>query len=127
MKRDVTLRDLRIFGLIWSLIFAFLAHKSGKFPNLSALISLGFLLTAVIRPQLFSQIKIYQNWIKIGDFLGKINGFLISCILFYGIFTPTALVLKLLKKDPLHKKLNPSANSYFIDRKIQPNDMKNQF
>lgn len=127
MKKEISVRDLRVFGLIWATIFLIISFKSDKFQLVAILISASFLITALICPKIYRQTKIYENWIKIGDFLGKINGFLISFILFYGIFTPSAIVLRLLKKDLLHKKLNSSATTYFIDRKTQPGDMKNQF
>ena len=127
MKKEITLRDLRIFGIIWALIFLVISYKSENLRVMFGLIAIGFALTALLRPEIYLQTKIYQSWIKIGDFLGKINGFLISAILFYGVFTPTAIVLRFLKKDLLNKKLLPSQSSYFIDRKEQADDMKNQF
>jgi hypothetical protein len=126
-QAKITQRDLKIFGLIWSAIFVFLFYKQIWFPTFFLILSLGFLSVSILQPQIFRQIKLYQNWVKFGNILGKINGFLISFVLFYGIFTPTALILKLLKKDLLNKKLNPTASSYFIDRTSQPGDMKNQF
>lgn len=127
MKKEISVRDLRVFGLIWAGIFLIISFKSDKFQATAIFISASFLLTSLIYPKIYRQTKIYENWIKIGDFLGKINGFLISFILFYGIFTPAAVILRLLKKDLLHKKLNSSATTYFIDRNTQPGDMKNQF
>ena len=126
-QAKITQRDLKIFGLIWSAIFVFLFYNQIWFPTFFLILSLGFLSVSILQPQIFKQIKLYQNWVKFGNILGKINGFLISFVLFYGIFTPTALILKLLKKDLLNKKLNPTASSYFIDRTSQPGDMKNQF
>ncbi len=124
MNREISSRDLRIFGLIWALIFAFFSYKFSQ--NFLIPVAI-FIIVSALRPQLFTQIKFYQSWIKFGNFLGKINGFLISFILFYAVFMPAGIVLKLLKKDLLRKKLNKSASSYFIDRKTQPGDMKNQF
>ncbi|MBU6140616.1 MAG: hypothetical protein KGP29_03540 [Proteobacteria bacterium] len=127
MSENISKKDLRIFGLIWSAIFAFFFYKGIWIPLIFGIISLIFFGLSLLLPQIFVKIRIYQNWIKIGDFFGKINGFLISFILFYGIFTPTAFALKLFKKDLLNKKLTPSATSYFTDRSSQPGDMKNQF
>lgn len=121
------MRDLRVFGLIWAGIFLIISFKSDKFQSVAIFIFASFLISALVCPKIYRQTKIYENWIKVGDFLGKINGFLISFILFYGIFTPFAITLRLLKKDLLHKKLNSSAVTYFINRKTQLGDMKNQF
>ncbi|OFW79723.1 MAG: hypothetical protein A2887_03495 [Alphaproteobacteria bacterium RIFCSPLOWO2_01_FULL_40_26] len=119
------IRDLRIFGLIWSAIFLFFSYKFESWFFLS--LAVGFFLISVINPQIFVQIKFYQGWIRFGNFLGKINGFLISFILFYVIFVPIGIILKILGKDPLRKKFDQAQDSYFIDRKDQPGDMKNQF
>jgi hypothetical protein len=100
-QAKITQRDLKIFGLIWSAIFVFLFYKQIWFPTFFLILSLGFLSVSILQPQIFRQIKLYQNWVKFGNILGKINGFLISFVLFYGIFTPTALILKLLKNDVL--------------------------
>ncbi|MBP7710498.1 MAG: hypothetical protein KA100_05465 [Rickettsiales bacterium] len=127
MKKEITSRDLKIFGLIWAAIFAFVSFKSESLKVVAAVAATVFTCVSLIDPQIYLRTKIYQSWIKIGDFLGKVNGFLISAILFYVIFTPVAIVLRLLKKDLLNKKLNPSQSSYFIDRKEQPTSMKNQF
>ncbi len=48
-------------------------------------------------------------------------------ILYFGIFTPVSLVLKILGKDLLKKKMDKQGSSYWIDRETQPQSMKNQF
>lgn len=126
-KKEVTTKDLKIFGLIWGAIFAFIAYKSEGLKTIFTTISTAFFLSALTYPKIYLHTKFYPLWIKFGDFLGKVNGFLISFILFYGIFSPVGIVLKLMKKDLLSKKLDPTSSSYFIDRKLQPGDMKNQF
>lgn len=126
-KAVVTTRDLRIFGFIWGLIFAVISYKSEQLFLFAAVISVAFFFSAAACPGIYLQIKFYQNWVKFGNVLGKINGFLISFILFYGVFAPTGIILKLLKKDLLSKKLDASKSSYFIDRVAQPSSMKNQF
>ncbi len=127
MKKEVTTKDLRIFGIIWGVIFYFLAYKYRTLTTLLGSISLVFFVSAIIYPTIYLQIRFYQNWIKFGDAAGKINGTIITFILFYTIFVPTGFVLKLFKKDLLLKKLDPSSDSYFIDRNTQPADMRNQF
>jgi len=124
-KSEVSLRDLRIFGLIWGLIAAVVAFKSGHV--VAVFLSLIFFAVAVFFPKFYLYSGFYKAWIRFGNVLGKANGFVISFILFYAIFTPVGICLRLFKKDLLFKKLDPAATSYFIDRKVQPNDMKRQF
>ncbi len=125
MNKEITTKDLRIFGLIWSAIFAFFYQNNSI--GFLGLLSGVMLVLSLIQPRIFLQIKIYQTWIKIGDFIGKINGFLISFVLFFGVFSPIGIFLKLLKKDPLKRKIDLQKSSYFIDRVKQPGSMKNQF
>lgn len=127
MKKEVSNRDLKIFGMIWGLIFLVIAYNSERYILLKAAIATLFLATAIFCPKVYLQIKFYQIWIKFGNFMGKVNGFLISFILFYALFVPIGMLLKLFGKDLLSKKLNATKESYFIDRKEQPGDMKNQF
>ena len=124
---EVSKRDLKIFGMIWGFIFLVIAYNSENYISLKLAIATVFLASAVFCPKVYVKIKFYQVWIKFGNFMGKVNGFLISFILFYAVFVPIGLVLKLFGKDLLSKKLNSTKESYFIDRKEQPGDMKNQF
>ena len=128
---SLTKKSLREFGLIWTIIFIAI----GSYPLLYkdparvwALYTSGFfLLISVLYPSFFKQIYFYQIWIKFGNVLGHINSKIILFILFYGIFTPIGLVLRLFGKDLLSTKFNKKASSYFVDRATQPGDMKNQF
>lgn len=57
-------------------------------------------------------------------------GFLVSntllIILYYAVITPIALVFKLTGRDAMHRKPDPSARTYWIERKPQT-DMKRYF
>ncbi|MES2676845.1 MAG: SxtJ family membrane protein [Pseudomonadota bacterium] len=126
-----TKKELKNFGLIWSIIFfiaAFIPVFKGLEMRIWALyVCLLFVATALFYPQIYHQTRFYQTWIKFGDILGKINSKIIIGILFYAIFMPIGLVLKILRKDLLSKKLDRSSASYFIDCKADNSDMRNQF
>lgn len=69
----------------------------------------------------------YKTWIKFGDFTSEIIAKIIIAILFYVVFTPVSIILKLLNKDLLNKKIDKNAKTYWIERNIQPLSLKNQF
>lgn len=71
--------------------------------------------------------KIYSNWMKFSEILGKISSTIILTIMFFLIITPTAFVLKLLGKDPLSKLQFKKRQSYWIDRAEQPGTTLNQY
>jgi hypothetical protein len=41
---------------------------------------------------------------------------LVLGLVFYGVITPMALVMRLIGRDALHRKLDPSAKTYWHDR-----------
>lgn len=124
-------KELKNFGLIWSAIFfvvAILPLMSGNDFRLWALIvSFVFSSISFSFPEIYEKTKFYSAWIKFGEIIGKINSKIIIAFLFYFIFVPIGLLLKLFKKDLLSKKMDKSSESYFVERSAEESDMKNQF
>ena len=51
-------------------------------------------------------------------------------LIFFVAVTPTALIMRLVGKDPLHRRFEPEARTYWIERRPpgpEPETMKNQF
>ncbi len=97
-------------------------------PHLWLIGIAGFLLlAAIIFPKILS--PIHYVWIKIGDVLGWINSRIILAIIFYAIFTPFGLTMRLFGKDPLQKKPDPDKKSYWsLRQERDPQEsMKYQF
>ncbi|MEA3492111.1 MAG: SxtJ family membrane protein [Campylobacterota bacterium] len=121
--------DLKLFALIWAGIFIVIGVlpliKDGGVRYWAIVISLAFVATAFLKPELLS--RFYLIWIKIGTLIGGVISRIIMFILFFGLFTPVSLFLKLLGKDLLNKKVDRSQDSYWIDRETQPQSMKHQF
>ncbi len=115
-------KDLRIFGLIWSFIFIVLALS---FSKLLFIVAGLFIVVSVALPN--SMTGFYKVWVKFGGIIGGIISKVILFVLYFTIFTPVAFVLKLLGKDLLNKKIDKSVDSYWNDREVQPQSMKNQF
>lgn len=145
MKQKIANKDLRVFAYIWAFIFFIIAiyplYKSGfssllAVDSLAALqaqniefwslyVCLGFFVLGTLMPKLLTWF--YKAWVKIGDFIGGVISKIILLILFYAMFTPISLVLKILRKDLLHKKIDKKSPSYWIKRDMQPGSLKNQF
>ena len=122
-------KDIVTFEFIWAFIFFLIALYpviySAEIRIWSLIISTFFILIALISPLLLSSFYIY--WVKFGEFIGGIISKVILFILFFGIFTPVALILKLMGKDLLNKQLNTNILSYWKVREEQPGTLKNQF
>ncbi len=127
-----TRKNLREFGFVFGigliLIFGLLlpwlrGHGSPKAIWIVSAISmtLGAIAPATLRPA-------YYLWMRIGAVLGWINSKIILGLVFYIIVTPMGLVFKLLKKDPLTRKLNAEATTYrTTSEQRQPVTMENPY
>ncbi len=142
---DAPTKDLKTFAYIWAVIFFFI----GVFPlfksDFSTLLTTDFLesltplnilnwpfyvciiffLIGTFIPAVLS--GVYQIWMKFGELIGSIISKVILLFLFYCLFTPFSIALKIMQKDLLHKKLDKKCHSYWLDRKIQPGSLKKQF
>jgi len=121
--------DLKTFALIWASIFLVV----GLWPLLnsedvrvwSIVIALVFAIVAFTKPLILS--GFYKKWVWFGEIIGGVISKVIMMILFYGMFTPIAFVLKLLGKDLLNKKIDKNASTHWVTRETQPGSLKNQY
>lgn len=49
--------------------------------------------------------------------IGMVIGTLALVLVYYGVITPIGLVFKLIGRDPLHRKFDPEAPTYWLRRK----------
>lgn len=68
-----------------------------------------------------------KYWLKLAEILWWINTRIIMFFLFFFIFVPIWLIMKLLWKDLLNKKIDKNLKSYWINRNNQPWNSKFQF
>ena len=114
----VTVGSERSFGLVFAAVFAILAawpliHGAG--PRWWALgVALGFAVAGFLAPAVLRPLN--RLWFRFGLLLGRIVGPVVMGLIFFVAVTPTALIFKLLGKDPLRLKADASAKSYWIDR-----------
>ncbi len=122
----------RSFGIVMAVVFAVV----GAWPLLSggtarwwALIAAAlFCGLAFARPALLAPLN--RLWFGFGLLLNKITSPIIMGLLFYGVMTPYAYVLRWLGRDLLRLRLDPSAESYWIERNPPgpaPETIKRQF
>jgi hypothetical protein len=93
----------------------------------SLALSATILLLAWIRPTLLNRAN--RMWMALGRFLGKVVNPVVTALLFYLVFTPAAMVLRWLGKDPLRLRMDRGAPTYWIERggRASAENMANQF
>jgi len=58
--------------------------------------------------------------------IGFVVSHVIMFVVYYGVLTPVGLVFRLVGYDPLHRKLEPEAETYWIRRRLE-SDTKRYF
>ncbi len=114
---DRILRQFSIVALIgFGLIGVLVGWKTGAWWVSSIFWGVGALafLTGLVWER--GVLPLYIVMMAIALPIGLIISNLVLIFLFYGLFTPVALFFKLTGRDPLHRKLEPEKDSYWIAR-----------
>lgn len=87
-----------------------------------------FLLPGLIYP---AGLKlVHKYWMRFGMALGWVNSRIILSLVWYLVFTPVSLYFKLTGYDAMHRRLEPDADTYWIDRskdQYNPKHFERQF
>ena len=119
---------LRLFGFIALAAFGFLAaiswyealafsvglgsnrpYVAGGFACLAVL----SLLFSAVYPK--ANLPIYMGLTIVAYPIGLVLSYVIMATLFYLMIAPLGVVMRLMGKDPLEKRIDPEANTYWAD------------
>lgn len=117
-----TRRDLRVFGLglaIFCAVIAWLCYRSdGQFGIIESMLT-GVAVLAVglslFAPPLLR--SVYCVFMVVAFPIGWVVSHVLLAAVFYAVFTPIGLFLRLLGRDPMHRRFDPGAKSYWVSRK----------
>ena len=103
MKKEK--RDIRIVFLIFSAIFAVLSWR--HYPSILSYAFIGVVLVILplvaFAPTLLR--PLFKLWMTLAHAVGWFNTQVLLTIVFILIFIPTGLIMKLLRKDPMKRKM----------------------
>ena len=113
-------KDLRKFGVmvggILLLIGLFLLWRGYHKPIQVGLWTIGGILVVfgAIAPTLLR--PIYVGWMKFAFILGWVNSRIILSLIFYLLFTPIGLIMRLFGRDALDRRMSGKSDSYWVKR-----------
>jgi hypothetical protein len=122
MNWQPTLRQLRQFGmLVLPIVCGFLAfsaqrkwHQPNAVIAFCSLAVVSFLI-GLVQPRLLRGLFVGLSLITFP--IGWVMSYVVLTLLFCAVFVPAAAIMKLFGHDPMARKLDRSAASYWIVRK----------
>jgi hypothetical protein len=125
-------QNLKKFGVTMGGVFFAISliilfrHKHS--PLVTSALSFIFFVFGFIKPQLLK--PVYIIWMKLAFVLGWVNTRLILMIIFYLVFTPIGLIMRLFGSDLVDRKIDKSRSSYWREKETKgfnPQDYERQF
>ncbi len=119
-------REVRNFGFLFAglgaVLGAYLLWKGSSAWLWSLCGGAAFLLGGLFAYPLLR--PLYLAWMRFAFILGWVNTRIILSLFFYVILTPTGVIMRLLGRDPMERKFDKSAGTYWVRREQQPFDPK---
>lgn len=121
--------SLNKFGITMGIAFlvitilVYLKHKHSVLPWVlfsAIFFTLGVIVPSVLKP-------VYIFWMRLAFVLGWINTRLLLIVLFYLIFAPIGIVMRLFGADLLDKRIDRKKDSYWHKKETAQQDYKRQF
>ena len=119
MQTAAESKQLRQFGFLLGGIIMIIAlwpllmHGAG--PKVWAVIVSALLvITGAVAPQRLR--PVYRVWMAFGDVLGRFNSIIILSLTYYAVITPMGFVMRLLGKDPMHRRFERETPTYRVTR-----------
>ena len=127
----IELPSNRKFGFFFTFVFAMCAYYFFYKNELTisyAFIgtSITFFLVSILKSDIF--LPLNKLWMRFGILLGIIVSPIVLGLIFFGIFTPIALLMRLFRRDEL-RLIFKNKKSHWITRSqpIEPVSFKRQF
>jgi hypothetical protein len=115
--------ELRKFGFIVGGIFGLIALWPAVVHSRPVRLWAVALACLLVAPAaLFPNIlaSVHWIWMKLGHVLGWINTRIIMAVIFFLVVTPMAWIMRLMGKDPMHRRFEPNADTYRKRKESRP-------
>ena len=114
-----------VFAVVFALISLFPLLKGGDVRVWAMGVAAVFAGSAFLAPRLLTIPN--RLWFRLGMLLGSIIAPVVMVLVYVLTVLPVGLCFRLLGKDPLARKPDPQATTYWIEREQPVGSMKDQF
>jgi len=108
----------RAFGIVFAVVFSLVAAwpllKDGPVRPWAAAVAGLFLVVALAIPRILAPLN--RLWMAFGLLLARIVSPIMLFVVYVIAVVPTGIVMRLRGKDPLHRRFDPAAKSYWVHR-----------
>ncbi|MBL8378257.1 MAG: hypothetical protein JNM79_10335 [Burkholderiales bacterium] len=117
-----------VFVVFFSLVAAYGWWRGGTWYRWPLGLGVLTLACTLLAPALLTPFN--RAWMKFGDILGRIVSPVVLGLIFFGMFAPIAIGMRLAGRDALKRSFDPAMRSYWNERSPpgpDPTGMPNQF
>ena len=117
-----------VFTAVFLIISLFPLLRGGQLRVWPLWVAGAFLLIGLTVPQLVHGLN--AAWMKLALLISKVTNPIITSLLFFLVFTPFAILFRMIGRDGLALRMDPKVNSYWTPKDPpgpDPATMPNQF
>lgn len=118
MEKTLQLPSNRSFGWTFSAIFLAL----GAYGMWRGGAAVSWLLAAAVLTAAVTLVReawltpLNRAWMRLGELLGRVVSPLVLGVIFFAVFTPAGLVMRLFGRDAMARRFAPELESYWVRR-----------
>lgn len=118
MQKTLALPSNRSFGWTFSAILAVAGaygvwRGGGMLPWLLAVGALLAILT-FLRDAWLTPLN--RAWMKLGELMGRVVSPIVLGVIFFGVFTPVGVAMRLFGRDAMARRFEPALRTYWVRR-----------
>ena len=127
--RNPSVKQLRSFSVVTAAGFLLIALIAWRKDSLAVAAIFLFLSILIVLAQFYRPLlrQLYRWWMGLSSVLGWLSSRIILTLIFYLVFTPVALLLKLIGKALLDLHFPNGRNTYWQKRVRSRGDLEKMF
>lgn len=121
INKNPSKKELSWFGLLMAAFFGIVGllarYQFGSVAASRVLWAVGVAVPVVYYAVPALRLRIYRGWLYATYPIGWVVSHVLLGAIYYLVFTPVGLLLRLFGKDPMTRRLEPTAASYWIEHR----------